>query len=205
MSAEPTTATSPIEDLLRPIARYWWLWAAFGVLSIVAGVLALVNPDLSLLAIAILFGCYLIVNGFFDLLAGLTAEHTDTVRRVFAVLLGILALIAGVICLRRPGTSLLAIVLVVGVYLVVSGVIQLVSSISDDQPWLGVMLGLVNLVVGILILALPGLSLVTFAVLFGISLIVRGALAIATGLQLRRLGPPRRARADAGRMRPARP
>ena len=36
MSATLSPSTS-VEELLRPIARYWWLWAAFGVLSIVAG------------------------------------------------------------------------------------------------------------------------------------------------------------------------
>jgi uncharacterized membrane protein HdeD (DUF308 family) len=57
---------SSIDDLFRPVARSWWLWVLFGVLSIVAGVIALINPDLSLLAVAILFGSYLIVSGVFD-------------------------------------------------------------------------------------------------------------------------------------------
>ena len=33
MSATLSPSTS-VEELLRPIARYWWLWAAFGALSI---------------------------------------------------------------------------------------------------------------------------------------------------------------------------
>jgi uncharacterized membrane protein HdeD (DUF308 family) len=186
---------SSIEDVLRPIARYWWLWALFGVLSVIAGVIALANPGLSLLTIALLFGCYLIVAGFFDVLAGLTADDADAARRVFAVLLGVLALIAGVIVLVRPGTGLLALVLVVGVYLIVAGVLELASAFSDPQPWLGALLGLLNIVLGIVILAIPRLSLVTFAVLFGIGLIVRGAVAIAEGIRLRRLRAPEATRA----------
>jgi len=49
-------------------------------------------------------------------------------------------------------------------------------------------------VLGIVILAVPGHGLVTFAILFGISLVVRGGVAIAAGLQLRRLAAPVRKR-----------
>jgi len=186
MSATLSPRTS-VEELLRPIAQYWWLWAAFGVLSIVAGVIALANLDLSLVALGVLFGCWLIAVGFFDVLGGVMAEDAGTARRVLAVLLGVISLIAGVMCLRLPGAGLLALVIVVGVYLVVAGVLQIASAVGDDQPWMGYALGVLNLVLGILILALPDLGIVTFAVLFGIGLVVRGAVALWVGLQLRRL------------------
>jgi uncharacterized membrane protein HdeD (DUF308 family) len=43
-----------------------------------------------------------------------------------------------------------------------------------------------NLALGVVILAVPGIGLVTFAALFGIGLVARGEVAIAAGLQLRR-------------------
>jgi uncharacterized membrane protein HdeD (DUF308 family) len=183
-----TASRSPIEDLLEPAARSWWLWMLFGVLSVAAGVIALIDPGLSLLAIAILFGSYLIVSGIFELMAGVTAREADTTRRVFAVVLAILSLIAGIICLLRPGTGILALVIVLGVFLVMSGVMQLVGAVSDDMPWLSAAVGLIDLVLGIIILAVPGLGLITLALLFGISLVARGAVSIATGWRLRRLG-----------------
>jgi uncharacterized membrane protein HdeD (DUF308 family) len=142
-----TPLRSPLEDLLRPIARYWWLWVLFGVLSVVAGAVALINPGLSLLAIALLFGSYLIVAGFFDLLAGVTATDADPLRRTFAVVLAILSLMAGVVCLLRPGTGLFALVVVVGVFLVMAGVIELARAVGDETPWLTAALGLVDLVI----------------------------------------------------------
>jgi uncharacterized membrane protein HdeD (DUF308 family) len=179
---------SPIEELLEPAARSWWLWMLFGVLSVAAGVIALIDPGLSLLAIAILFGSYLIVSGIFELMAGVTAREADTTRRVFAVVLAILSLIAGIICLLRPGTGILALVLVLGVFLVMSGVIQLAGAVSDDMPWLSAGVALIDLVLGIIILAVPDIGLITLALLFGISLVARGAVSIAVGWRLRRLG-----------------
>ena len=183
-----TASRSPIEELLEPAARSWWLWMLFGVLSVAAGVIALIDPGLSLLAIAILFGSYLIVSGIFELMAGVTAREADTTRRVFAVVLAILSLIAGIICLLRPGTGILALVIVLGVFLVTSGVMQLVGAVSDDMPWLSVAVGLIDLVLGIIILAVPDLGIITLALLFGISLVARGAVSIAAGWRLRRLG-----------------
>jgi uncharacterized membrane protein HdeD (DUF308 family) len=183
-----TASRSPIEDLLEPAARSWWLWMLFGLLSVAAGVIALINPGLSLLAVAILFGSYLIVSGIFDLMAGITVREADTTRRVLAVVLAILSLIAGIICLLRPGTGILALVFVLGIFLVMSGVMQLVGAVSDDMPWLSAAVGLIDLVLGIIILAVPGLGIITLAVLFGISLVVRGAVSIAAGWRLRQLG-----------------
>jgi uncharacterized membrane protein HdeD (DUF308 family) len=192
-TSDPTAGTrSSIEDLLRPVARYWWLWVLFGLLTIAAGVVALANPGLSLLTIALLFGCYLIVGGFFDVLAGLSTDDADAARRVFAVLLGVLALIAGVLVLVRPGNGLVALVLIVGVYLIVAGALTLASAFGHPRPWPAALLGVLDIALGIVILAIPGVSLVTFALLFGIGLVVRGVLAVADGLYLRRL----RARAE---------
>lgn len=179
-----------IESLLRPVARHWWLWALFGVVSIVAGVIALANPGLSLVAIGILFGCWLILSGFFDVLAGLTADNADGARRVFAVILGVVSLIAGVVCLRLPSAGLLALVVLVGSYLIVAGVLQMASAVGDHAPALPLALGFANIVLGVLILALPDVSLVTFAILFGIGLILRGAVALGLALRLRRLARP---------------
>jgi uncharacterized membrane protein HdeD (DUF308 family) len=192
MIATPSPRTS-VEELLRPIARYWWLWAAFGALSIVVGVIALANLNLSLVALGVLFGCWLIVVGFFDVLGGVMAEDAGTARRVLAVLLGVISLIAGLMCLRLPGAGLLALVIVVGSYLIVAGVLQMAGAVDDDQRWVGLALGLVNIALGILILALPSVSIVTFALLFGIGLVVRGAVALWVGLRLRRLHPARAA------------
>src|SRR5918994_3368904 len=67
---------------------------------------------------------------------GLEADDADTPRSVFAVILGVLALIAGVRVIVRPGAGLLALVRIVGRYLIVGGVLQLASALSDAQPWL---------------------------------------------------------------------
>jgi len=89
--------------------------------------------------------------------------------------------------LLRPGAGIVALVIILGVFLVISGMLELAGAVSDDLPWIAAVLGLVDVALGIVILALPDIGLITLALLFGISLVVRGAVAIASGIRLRRM------------------
>jgi uncharacterized membrane protein HdeD (DUF308 family) len=173
-----------VDDLER-VAKEWWLLAILGLVSLVAGVLAIVYPGETLLVIGLLFGIYLLMAGVFELVNAIVG---DPESRVLSALIGIVALIAGLVCIRRPGESLLALVVVLGIYLVVTGVAQLVSAFGDheDRGW-AVLAALADLILGVLILAWPDLSLATLAVLFGISLIFRGAIALVGAFRLRKL------------------
>lgn len=176
-----------MDDVAR-IAKEWWLLAVLGVVSIVCGVLAIVYPDVTLLAVGIIFGFYLMLAGVFELVEAIVG---DAASRALSALIGIVALIAGLICLRRPGESLLALVVVLGIYLVVTGVVALVRAFAsvEHRGWF-VLSAVVDLVLGILILSWPDLGLVTLAVFFGISLIFRGAVALVAAWQLRKGGSP---------------
>ena len=173
-----------MDDLTR-VAKEWWLLAILGVVSIVAGVLALVYPDITLLAVGLIFGIYLLMAGVFELVEAIAG---DPESRALTAIVGILGIVAGLVCLRRPGASLLALVLVLGIYLVVSGAAHLVRAFAsaEHRGW-AVLGAIVDIVLGILILSVPKVSLVTLAVLFGISLIVRGAIACVGAFQLRKL------------------
>jgi uncharacterized membrane protein HdeD (DUF308 family) len=54
-------------DDLTQIAKEWWMFAILGTVSIIAGVLAIVFPDITLLAVGLIFGIYLLMAGVFEL------------------------------------------------------------------------------------------------------------------------------------------
>jgi uncharacterized membrane protein HdeD (DUF308 family) len=172
-------------DDLTQIAKEWWMFAILGVVSIIAGVLAIVFPDITLLAVGLIFGIYLLMAGVFELVNTFVGEPES---RALSAIVGIVGLIAGLVCLRRPGESLVALVIVLSIYLIVVGVAGLVRAIgsAEHRGW-AIVGALADLVLGILIMALPKVSLVTLAVLFGISLIFRGAVALIGAWQLRKV------------------
>jgi uncharacterized membrane protein HdeD (DUF308 family) len=192
-----TSVEPSIDELVRPLTRSWWAWALFAALSFVIGIIALVGGDLGLVTLASLFGGYLLVAGCFDAIGGLSDEQDNPSRRIFAVVLGVLAMIAGLICLRHPDGSLFVLVLVTGIYLMVAGGLHLASGFDYRGSGVERALGIVYVVVGSLIFALPALRLGTLAALFGVAILARGAAALAEARRLRSALPARPDRARA--------
>jgi uncharacterized membrane protein HdeD (DUF308 family) len=182
------TATSPTEEqqLLAGAKTYGTLLIAAGALGVIAGLLALVYPDLTLLALALIAGINLMVLGIANLVDAFGGEQ-DSTSRILSVVLGLIGIIAGLVVIRRPGESLLAVVIVLGIWLVVSGIVDFVRAFANlEDRALRLLAALADVVLGILILALPDLSLGTLAVLIALAFLVRGGFAIVRGFQLRR-------------------
>jgi uncharacterized membrane protein HdeD (DUF308 family) len=181
---------STASDPLKELRSAGWLVLAAGVISVLAGILALVYPDVTLLALAIFAGINVIVLSVLRIADAFSAD-VDGTGRTLAAIVGILGLIAGIVILRRPGESLLALLLILGVWLIVTGVIDFFQALATaTDRALRMLVGIADIILGILILSLPGLSLATLAVLVGIAFIVRGALAVYAGWQLRKAAPP---------------
>jgi uncharacterized membrane protein HdeD (DUF308 family) len=173
-------------DPVAQVAKNWWLFLILGVVTVIAGILAIVYPDLTLLALGIFAGVSLLMIGIMEIVEALAGSPDS---RALTAIVGVLSLLAGLVCLRRPGESLLAVIIVLGFWLVIEGIVRFVrafSSLEDRALLLG--LAILDVILGILILALPELSLVTLAILFAISLLARGVFAIITAFRLRGLG-----------------
>jgi uncharacterized membrane protein HdeD (DUF308 family) len=165
------------------LGRNWWLFLILGLVSIVAGILAIVYPDITLLALGLFIGVSLLFMGAMEVVEAIAGSPES---RALSAITGVLAMLAGLVCLRRPGESLLALVIVLGFYLIVTGVIRFVRSFAslEDRALL-IALSILDIVLGILILSLPKLSLVTLAVLFAISLLARGVFSVVVAFKLR--------------------
>jgi len=166
------------------LGKNWWLFVVLGVICLAAGIAAIVWPDITLLTLGLLAGIYLLIAAIMEIVEAIT----EPANRALNALLGVLALIAGLICIRRPGESLLAIVIVLGVYLIAEGVFRIVLALgSEGRRWWGIALGALDVIVGIIIMAWPEIGLVTLAVFFALTMIFRGAFAIVVGFKLRSL------------------
>jgi uncharacterized membrane protein HdeD (DUF308 family) len=172
-------------DPVARLARNWWMFLVLGVVSVVAGVLAIAYPDLTLLALGIFAGISLLMIGIVEVVEAIAG---DPESRALSAIVGVLSLLAGLVCLRRPGESLLALVIVLGFWLIIEGIIRFIAAFSALEDRALVMgLAILDVILGVLILSLPKLSLVTLAVLFAISLLARGVFAIITAFKLRGL------------------
>jgi uncharacterized membrane protein HdeD (DUF308 family) len=172
-----STVTSPAPS---PVALERGFVLASAITAIVMGAIALFWPGVTLLTVALLFGAYLVVTGVFRLVLALTSTTLGAGVRWFVGILGVLVLIAGVVALANPAQSLVVLALVIGIGWIVDGIASVVAGFTGrtELPrWLAVVTGVVSIIGGIVIFALPGLAIATFVLVGGWILI---AIGIAT-------------------------
>lgn len=174
------------EDQLNEAVSLWWLLLAGGISSLIVGVLLLVWPSETLATVAWIVGIYLLFAGCIGI--GLAfAEPSDS--RATALLRGALAGVAGLIVIRHPGDTTLVIALAIGILLVITGVMKLVavSAAVSGRGWL--LLGaLLDIAIGIVLVAWPQFGVNSLAILLGIALLIRGLIEIVGAFALRSVG-----------------
>ena len=170
------------EDV-RTATGGWWLILLIGVLSIAAGVVVLLKPGDSLATLAVISGIFLLVDGILELAASLL--HGTHNRGMVAVL-GAITAIAGVLLIRHPIQGVAVIALLIGIWLITVGVIRIVASfeLPEFRAW-SLVVGLVELIAGIVIVSDPNIGFATLAVLVGIAFILNGVGMLALGWAMR--------------------
>ena len=100
---------------------HWWALLIQGVLSIIAGCLAFFIPGLTALALVYLIGGWAIATGVLSIVAAVRLRKHITGEWVM-VLSGVLSIIFGVLLFAFPGPGALAVLIWIGAYAVVFGI-----------------------------------------------------------------------------------
>ncbi len=177
-------------DILARVGRHWGWVLAFGIITVAVGIAALVWPGRTLVVVAVLFGIQLIVMGIFRFAGAFASDDRTGGTRVLLALLGVLSLIIGLYAVRHVFITLLALALLLGIFWIVSGAVELFTALSHREMrgrgWTAVM-GILGIVAGLVVLAYPGISLVVLAVVLSIWLLVFGVMQITMAFRIRSL------------------
>lgn len=172
------------------LARNWWAIALRGVFAIIFGVLALIWPGITLGALILLFGAYVLVDGIFAVVAALR-QVGDRPRWWTLLIEGLLSIGAGVIAFVWPGLTALALLYLIAAWAVVTGVVEIIEAIrlraEIEGEWLLGIAGVASIVFGLLLFGFPGSGALAIVWLIGIYAILFGIALIALGLRLRSL------------------
>lgn len=95
-----------------------------GILLVVVGIFVLKNPGDSLALLGILIGLSWIIDGIATLV-----ESSQAVSRGFAIVAGILGIVAGIVVLFVPLESVAVLTMIAGLFLVVIAVAQIIGAI----------------------------------------------------------------------------
>ena len=159
-----------------------------GVLAIIVGIIAIVWPQVTILALVILFAVYAFIAAA---LQAMRAFSSRSAGPVFGhLLLALIDLAAGVVALVWPKPTALVLVIVVAAWALVGGLFEIFGAFQSGETAgtraLFAVTGLVSILFGVLLFARPGVGAVTLALLFGLFALIYGFSQIMTGIEVRR-------------------
>jgi uncharacterized membrane protein HdeD (DUF308 family) len=159
-----------------------------GILMILAGIVAMLEPELSGLVITLVIGWSAIFNGVAQIIY---AFHTHGGWHIAVeIILGIIYVIAGAYLLIFPGVGLVTLTLILACFLLVYGVFAIVLAfrMRPHKGWGWVLFdAIVTVLLGFLIwIHWPNGSMVIVGTLFGISIFISGITRLMVSLALRR-------------------
>jgi len=161
-----------------------------GVLAIIAGVVALVWPGITLLAIVIMFAVYAFSDAVVQFARAFSSDGFGPV--LGHLLLGLIDVAAGVFALAWPSPTVLVLVYVVGFWAIFGGCAEFFGGFAAGESagtrTLLLLGGLVSIAFGVVILGRPGVGADTLVLLYGLFALVYGISQIGVGVQLRSAG-----------------
>jgi uncharacterized membrane protein HdeD (DUF308 family) len=170
------------------LTRNWWAFALRGIVAIALGLLAFVVPGPTLVALIAVFAAYAIFDGVIAIVAGASSPGRPRWWIIFG---GIAGIAIGVLTIISPGTTAIALVLLIGVWAIVTGVGEVVSAYTMraviDREWLLALSGVISVGFGVLLLVAPGSGVLAVLWLIGYYAIFAGVMYLAMAFRLRRL------------------
>jgi uncharacterized membrane protein HdeD (DUF308 family) len=175
-----------------PDVRKTGIWViVWGILLIVTGFVAIMQPAVAALAVELLLGWLLVFAGIVEIVYAIQERGKDGF--MLKILLAILTLLLGVLLLMRPGVGIASIALLIGAFLLAHGVaaVMLAMKLKPRQGWGWVLFdGILSIVIALLIaIGWPSSSIGFVGTLVGIVLMYGGIWRIMLGRAMRSGAP----------------
>jgi uncharacterized membrane protein HdeD (DUF308 family) len=187
---EPTAHT-PWPDFIgswQEYRRNWGWFLALGIISIILGLIALLDSIAATVVSMIFFGWVLLVAGIVE--AVHTLRHWHSGHVFLHSLNAVLSLVVGLMLLGHPLAGALVMTLLLAAYFTVAGIFRIVAALRLRPPQWGwaVTSGIITLVLGILVWAQwPVSGLWIIGLFIGIHLIFAGWTQVMLAFAVRSL------------------
>jgi uncharacterized membrane protein HdeD (DUF308 family) len=176
--------------MLNVLCRHWWVLALRGVCAIAAGMIAIAMPNVALASLVAIFAAFAILDGIANIVMGIRGEADGTYWWTMIVL-GVVAIAAGVGAFAYPLTTLAVFLTFVAVTAILRGVLEIAAAIRLrkvlDDEWVLGLSGALSILFGALLLSRPIQGLVVMALIMGIFMVALGVMAVALALRLRKV------------------
>ncbi len=170
---------------------YNWGWVvARGVVAVLFGLMALLFPGAAFLAMVAVFAGYALVEGVASVVMSLRSPIPRQGRWWALLIEGACGIAVAALLLFRPARTILALLLVLGTFAIITGVMEVAAAVRLRRvlrgEWMLGLAGLLSIAFGVLVWAWPAAGALTLVWWTGAYALIFGALFIALGVRLSR-------------------
>ncbi|WP_251373781.1 HdeD family acid-resistance protein [Janthinobacterium sp. JC611] len=182
--------------------RSWWVLALRGLAAIAFGVITLALPGVTVLSLLMVFAAYALLGGGASVVGAFSnRKHGGDWWAL--LLLGICGLAVGMLTIIYPLLTTFALIVLIGVNALISGVFDIVLAIRLRKAirgeWLLVLNAIISIAFGILILAFPAAGTFALVWMIGVYALLTGILLLSLAWRAYRLKKDGALGAGAGR------
>lgn len=185
----PAQFRGAMSDSMKGAGMGHGMLIATGALTVVLGIMAIVSPLATGIAVAVSVGVLLVAMGI--------ARITDAIRGrkerslVWGIIAGILAVVVGLLTITRPMVSVMSLTLFLAFYLFAHGIVEIIAAFKM-RPEAGWGWKLFNSIITVLLgLAIwrqwPVSGAWALGVIVGVHILTSGWTMVAVGLAARRI------------------
>jgi len=169
------------------LLRNWWALALRGVFAVLFGLAAFLLPGITLAVLIALFGAYVLIDGILAIVAGVrAAEHHE--RYGSLLWRGLCGIAAGLVAFIAPGITAVVLTLLVAVWAVITGVLEIVAAVHLHRAhgeWLLMLNAVLSILFGFLLFVVPTLGMLTLIWLIGGYSVFFGIVMLTLAFRLR--------------------
>jgi uncharacterized membrane protein HdeD (DUF308 family) len=198
----PTETSSP--GIAGLFVRSWGVVLLRGLLAIILGILVFTQPVLTLAAVVLSFSVYALFEGISSLFAAISGwRHRED--RWLLLLEAAVGITIGLITLRTPGITAIALIFFIAIWALATGVLRIIEAIRlrreiSGEVWL-VLGGVASVIFAFLIMLRPLAGALAMIRVIGAFALILGASEVMLAIRLR--GARRVVRSDVSEPRRA--
>jgi uncharacterized membrane protein HdeD (DUF308 family) len=172
------------------IHQHWGLFLAEGIILVILGAIAIIEPPFATLAFTIVIGWLFLASGIMGLITTFWARGAPGFW--WSLISALVAIAAGVVLLMWPISGTLSLTLVLIAFFIVEGVASIMYAIDHRSQltgqWVWMLIsGIIDLILALIIfIGLPGTAEWALGLLVGINMVFGGAALIAIALAARK-------------------
>jgi uncharacterized membrane protein HdeD (DUF308 family) len=181
--SDPMGVEIDVDQAVREGSRWWWLVLVVGIAFVGFGIMTLFDVARGASVVALIIGLFMIFDGVVEMVAG----GRTTGHRGWAIAVGVLLFIGGVVVIAYPEYTFTAIAIIIGITMIVGGIGRFVAAVMLRGYGWGwrVTFGAVEAIVGVVILVWPGKTAYVLLLLIGAYAVITGIVQILLAFQLK--------------------